>query len=350
MGCVRVCWRWSWRSLAGLEGEAGGGCVLSRVAALDRVYGRRAGDRARVRRRSGAQGGVHVDRRRTPARDRAPTCGATSIRRLRDPSGCGRSSRDGRRPRVRAGESAQPLRGGRAVGGAVAAAGAGRARGCGSCSSAGTGRGCPRAWRASGSRSRRGSCTPRATRPRSRPPGAWRWWSRWPSGARARASIPRFGALLCDHAGELLERVSGVDAWERVVAVEPRPRVFIGDDLAQACQVIADYADLKSYGTLGHSRAVAEVAEAAGWRLGFDAGGGRGASLRGVASRPRPGRRVERRLGEARSVDERRVGAGAAAQLPQRAVAGADPGACASSRARPRRITSGSTGPAITAA
>ncbi len=82
---------------------------------------------------------------------------------------------------------------------------------------------------------------------------------------------PSLSALLCDHAGELLERVSGVDAWERVVAGEPRPRVFIGDHLEQACQVIADYADLKSYGTLGHSRAVAEVAEAAAWRLGFDA-------------------------------------------------------------------------------
>jgi HD-GYP domain-containing protein (c-di-GMP phosphodiesterase class II) len=56
-----------------------------------------------------------------------------------------------------------------------------------------------------------------------------------------------------------------------VVAAEPRPRTFVGDELAQACQVIADYADLKSYGTLGHSRAVAELAEAAGWRLGFDA-------------------------------------------------------------------------------
>ena len=82
---------------------------------------------------------------------------------------------------------------------------------------------------------------------------------------------PSLSALLCDHAGELLERVSSVDAWERVVAVEPRPRIFSGDELAQACQVIADYADLKSYGTLGHSRAVAELAEAAGWRLGFDA-------------------------------------------------------------------------------
>ena len=79
---------------------------------------------------------------------------------------------------------------------------------------------------------------------------------------------PRFAGLLREHAPALLERVGALDAWERVVAAEPRPRLFTGEDLDQACQVIADYADLKSYGTLGHSRAVAEVAEAAGWRLG----------------------------------------------------------------------------------
>jgi HD-GYP domain-containing protein (c-di-GMP phosphodiesterase class II) len=81
---------------------------------------------------------------------------------------------------------------------------------------------------------------------------------------------PSLAELLCDHAGLLLERVAGVDAWEQVVAAEPRPRLFIGEELAEACQVLADYADLKSYGTLGHSRAVSELAEAAGWRLGFD--------------------------------------------------------------------------------
>ena len=112
--------------------------------------------------------------------------------------------------------------------------------------------------------------------------GLWFVFERWtergcPPGSRGRtlrgSSLdPSLSAVLCDHAGELLERVSSVDAWERVVALEPRPRIFIGDELAQACQVIADYADLKSYGTLGHSRAVAELAEAAGWRLGFDAG------------------------------------------------------------------------------
>ena len=80
---------------------------------------------------------------------------------------------------------------------------------------------------------------------------------------------PRFAGLLRGHAPALLERAGSLDAWERVVAAEPRPRLFAGEDLDQACQVIADYADLKSYGTLGHSRAVAEVAEAAGWRLGL---------------------------------------------------------------------------------
>src|SRR5581483_1597940 len=82
---------------------------------------------------------------------------------------------------------------------------------------------------------------------------------------------PQFAGLLCEHAQGLLERIEGGDAWERVVAAEARPRVFTGPDLDQACQVIADYADLKSYGTLGHSRSVAEVAEAAGWRLGLAA-------------------------------------------------------------------------------
>jgi HD-GYP domain-containing protein (c-di-GMP phosphodiesterase class II) len=82
---------------------------------------------------------------------------------------------------------------------------------------------------------------------------------------------PSLAAVLSEHAGELLERVASVDAWESVVEAEPRPRLFAGTELAEACQVLADYADLKSYGTLGHSRAVAEVAEAAAWRIGLEA-------------------------------------------------------------------------------
>jgi HD-GYP domain-containing protein (c-di-GMP phosphodiesterase class II) len=84
-----------------------------------------------------------------------------------------------------------------------------------------------------------------------------------------RSLDPECAALLCGHADGLLERVATADAWEQVVAAEARPRLFTGDDLDRACEVIADYADLKSYGTLHHSRSVAEVAEAAAWRLGF---------------------------------------------------------------------------------
>ena len=80
---------------------------------------------------------------------------------------------------------------------------------------------------------------------------------------------PALAGLLQEHAPAMLERVASLDAWEQVVAAEPRPRVFTGEDLDGACQVVADYADLKSYGTLGHARVVAELAEAAGWRLGL---------------------------------------------------------------------------------
>ncbi len=80
----------------------------------------------------------------------------------------------------------------------------------------------------------------------------------------------------------MIGRVSAEDAWERVVALEPRPRVFMGGSLDEVCFVIGDHADLKSYGTRGHTRNTAEVAEAAGWRLGLDAdsvGGLRRAAL-----------------------------------------------------------------------
>ncbi len=59
-------------------------------------------------------------------------------------------------------------------------------------------------------------------------------------------------------------------AWDEVLAAEPGSgRVFTDGSLDDACGVIADFADLKSAYTLGHSRAVAELAEAAGWRRGL---------------------------------------------------------------------------------
>jgi HD-GYP domain-containing protein (c-di-GMP phosphodiesterase class II) len=55
------------------------------------------------------------------------------------------------------------------------------------------------------------------------------------------------------------------DAWEAVIAAAPP----VEGDLDAACAVAGDFADLKSPWTLGHSGAVAELAEAAAWRLGL---------------------------------------------------------------------------------
>lgn len=81
---------------------------------------------------------------------------------------------------------------------------------------------------------------------------------------------PAIAGLLRAHARELITRLSDEDAWDRVVELEPRPLVFLGDALDAACEVMGDHADLKSYGTRGHARSTAEVAEAAGWRMKLD--------------------------------------------------------------------------------
>jgi HD-GYP domain-containing protein (c-di-GMP phosphodiesterase class II) len=82
---------------------------------------------------------------------------------------------------------------------------------------------------------------------------------------------PSIAGMLRANASELFGRLSAEDAWEQVVALEPRPRVFMGESLDQVCLVIGDHADLMSYGTRGHARRTAEVAEAAGWRTGLGA-------------------------------------------------------------------------------
>jgi HD-GYP domain-containing protein (c-di-GMP phosphodiesterase class II) len=59
------------------------------------------------------------------------------------------------------------------------------------------------------------------------------------------------------------------ESWEAVVAGEPaRPRLT-GADFETALEALGDFADLKSPWFTGHSREVAELSEAAGWRLGL---------------------------------------------------------------------------------
>ena len=89
------------------------GCLLPGVALLDRVHGRRAGDRAGVRRRSGAQGRIHADRRRTAGRDRLLPSAQRVSGGSRTPARTRLHGRDRRRSRVRAdgGGDGRALRG-----------------------------------------------------------------------------------------------------------------------------------------------------------------------------------------------------------------------------------------------
>jgi HD-GYP domain-containing protein (c-di-GMP phosphodiesterase class II) len=69
------------------------------------------------------------------------------------------------------------------------------------------------------------------------------------------------------------ELLAGVEAatWAGVLALEPgRSGVLDGNALDGACAALADFSDLKSPCTLGHSHRVAELAEAAAWRLSLD--------------------------------------------------------------------------------
>jgi HD-GYP domain-containing protein (c-di-GMP phosphodiesterase class II) len=90
--------------------------------------------------------------------------------------------------------------------------------------------------------------------------------------AAARAGAPRRGAY-DPHIAALLTREMlepAGDAWSGVIASAPPGPALAGDALDEACAVAGDFADLKSPWTLGHSAGVAELAEAAAWRLGLD--------------------------------------------------------------------------------
>jgi HD-GYP domain-containing protein (c-di-GMP phosphodiesterase class II) len=76
--------------------------------------------------------------------------------------------------------------------------------------------------------------------------------------------------LFCTHADELLD-MGDATSWEVVRSLLPRLDQELDDaSLDDALGALADFADLKSPYTLGHSRAVADLAEAAAADLGLD--------------------------------------------------------------------------------
>jgi HD-GYP domain-containing protein (c-di-GMP phosphodiesterase class II) len=72
-------------------------------------------------------------------------------------------------------------------------------------------------------------------------------------------------------APDLFDQLDKVDPWDQVVAGEPPPhRLVEGRALDEALTVAADFADLKSPHTAGHSRGVAELAADACRHAGLD--------------------------------------------------------------------------------
>ena len=81
---------------------------------------------------------------------------------------------------------------------------------------------------------------------------------------------PALAALLCTRAHEILDGLDMVPAWQAVISSEPALAVELSaEQLDSALAAVANFVDLKSPFTLGHSVAVAGLAEDAGSRLGL---------------------------------------------------------------------------------
>jgi HD-GYP domain-containing protein (c-di-GMP phosphodiesterase class II) len=82
---------------------------------------------------------------------------------------------------------------------------------------------------------------------------------------------PALVSIVCDQADGLFQGLEGMGTWQTVIAAEPSLTAALTDDQFDAALLaIADFVDLKSPFTLGHSRAVADLAAGAGRELGLE--------------------------------------------------------------------------------
>lgn len=80
---------------------------------------------------------------------------------------------------------------------------------------------------------------------------------------------PRLVASFLGHSDALMAGLNDT-SWEEVLALEPTPHALMSDpEFDEACLAIADFADLKSPYSIGHSRAVATLASEAARQAGL---------------------------------------------------------------------------------
>ena len=183
-------------------------------------------------------------------------------------------------------------------------------------------------------RSRRGSRSwPSTSRWRTGSAGPRPRW-RSPAGAAGRSSTRRSRALLCADAEAILGGLDAARTWDAVIGAEPALGVLLsGERFDAALLGVANFVDLKSPYTLGHARAVAELAAAAGRSLGWPGevrrcgGPGSCTASAGWACRTRSGTSAGR--------SARASGSACDAPLPDRADAA--PVGCAGAARRDRR-------------
>jgi HD-GYP domain-containing protein (c-di-GMP phosphodiesterase class II) len=81
---------------------------------------------------------------------------------------------------------------------------------------------------------------------------------------------PGLVEVFCTEAPSLFGDIDSLSAWPAVIGAEPALETVLSDDeLESALEAIADFTDLKSPWTIGHSRGVAELAAAAAARYGL---------------------------------------------------------------------------------
>lgn len=82
---------------------------------------------------------------------------------------------------------------------------------------------------------------------------------------RGKAYDPRMVDVLVSRAEELMAGLDAASSWDAVLSLEPEPRRQLSEqEVDEACLAMADFADIKSPFTFGHSRAVAALAVDAG--------------------------------------------------------------------------------------
>ena len=86
---------------------------------------------------------------------------------------------------------------------------------------------------------------------------------------------PALVDVFCSEAPQLFDDVDSVTTWPAVIEAEPALEIVLSDEeLDAALAAIADFADLKSPWTIGHSRGVADLAAAAASAFGLSDGDG----------------------------------------------------------------------------